>query len=175
MPVKLVRPTVDYQASYIEAVHEFKADGHHRYVELQPSILDAGFAAFIQDELKKEQTPPFTNAVTETIYWLVDDKDFIGRISLRHELNDFLKTFGGHIGYEVRPTHRKQGHATEMLRLVLIEARKHGMKKVMLTCDDNNIGSQKVIQNNGGVLQDIVKLDFRDVPTMRWWITLEEE
>lgn len=175
MPVKLVRPTVDYQTSYVEAVREFKVDGHHRYIEANPDELNAGFPAFIQGELGKEQMPPFPNAVTETVYWLVDDKDFLGRISLRHELNDFLKTFGGHIGYEVRPTHRKQGHATEMLRLVLIEAHKCGMKKVMLTCDDDNIGSQKVIQKNGGVLQDVVKLDFRDVPTMRWWITLEEE
>ncbi|GAB4336455.1 MAG: GNAT family N-acetyltransferase [Phototrophicales bacterium] len=173
MPVKLIRPTPTYKDSFIAAVKEFRLDRHERYQQIDPEQLAKTFDEYVQQELSRETTPPFPGGVTDSIYWLVDEQGFIGRSSLRHTLNDFLHQFGGHIGYEVRPSRRREGHATAMLKLVLIEAQKRGMKRVMLTCDDDNIGSQKVIQKNGGVLQDVVKLDFRDRPTMRWWIDLE--
>lgn len=173
MPVKLIRPSIDYRESFLEAARELRLEGHERYKDLNFESLNQAFAVFVQQELSRETQPPFPGGVTDTIYWLVDEQGFIGRISLRHELNNFLRTFGGHIGYEVRPSRRKEGHATEMLRLVLIEAQKRGMDRVLITCDDDNIGSQKVIQKNGGVLQDVVKLDFRERPTMRFWIVFK--
>jgi len=59
--------------------------------------------------------------------------DLVGRVSIRHELNDFLAEFGGHIGYAVRPQFRRRGHATEILRQALVVARGEGVERVLVT------------------------------------------
>ena len=76
----------------------------------------------------------------------------VGRTSIRHALNDFLANEGGHIGYGVLRAHRRRGYATEILRQSLIIARAEGVDRVLVTCDDDNIGSATVIERCGGVL-----------------------
>jgi predicted acetyltransferase len=76
----------------------------------------------------------------------------VGRTSIRHELNDFLANEGGHIGYGVLREHRRRGYATEILRQSLIVARAEGVDRVLVTCDDDNVGSATVIERCGGVL-----------------------
>jgi predicted acetyltransferase len=168
---RLIRPEIAYKDSYIAAMQEFKAEKLWHYVDLDIEQLERDFDDYLREVVMREHTVP-AGWVTETRLWLVDEKDFIGRISLRHHLNESLRRFGGHIGYEVRPTRRKEGHGTRMLREILPIARAKGLDKVMLTCDDDNVGSQKIIIANGGVLEDVIQNDFRPVPTMRWWITL---
>lgn len=171
MTAKLVRPDVRYQQSYMEAVHEFKAEGLVQYESLDIAYLETQFEDYVATILAREHTVP-AGWVTDTLMWCVDDAGFIGRISFRHTLTESLRQFGGHIGYEVRPSRRKEGHGTAMLCAMLPIARAKGLDKVMLTCDLGNIGSEKIIRANGGVLEDVIQLDFRPVPTMRWWITL---
>jgi predicted acetyltransferase len=103
----------------------------------------------------------------------VEDGEFIGRISIRHQLTDMLTVYGGHIGYEIRPSMRRRGYGTLMLKLVLPEAYRLGLTRVLITCDDTNIPSAKIIESNGGVLIDVQQLDFRPVPTRRYWIAIE--
>ncbi len=79
---------------------------------------------------------------------------YLGRIALRHQLTDRLRETGGHIGYDVRPTARRQGHATAMLRAVLPLTHGMGINPVLVTCDVDNLASRRVIQANGGVLED---------------------
>ncbi|MDZ4671892.1 MAG: GNAT family N-acetyltransferase [Phototrophicales bacterium] len=167
----LIRPDIAYKDSYITAMHEFKAEKLWHYTDLDIEQLERDFDDYISGLLMREHTVP-AGWVTETLLWLVDEKGFIGRISFRHYLTDSLQRFGGHIGYEVRPTRRNEGHGTAMLHEMLPIARAKGLDKVMLTCDDDNLGSQKIIITNGGVLEDVIQNDFRPVPTMRWWITL---
>ncbi|MBC7463452.1 MAG: GNAT family N-acetyltransferase [Actinobacteria bacterium] len=93
----------------------------------------------------------------------------VGRSSIRHELNDYLRERGGHIGYGVRPNFRKFGYATEILRQSLIIARGLGIESALVTCDDDNIGSSKVIEKCGGVFENIVELED-DVMLRRYWI-----
>lgn len=81
---------------------------------------------------------------------LVNNK-IVGVGSLRHYLNDYLKEFGGHIGYSIRPSERKKGYGTKMLELLKEEAKKMEIKELLITCYSDNFGSQKVITNNGGV------------------------
>jgi len=76
----------------------------------------------------------------------------VGRTSIRHALNDFLANEGGHIGYGVLRAHRRRGYATEILRQSLIVARAEGVDRVLVTCDDDNVGSATVIERCGGVL-----------------------
>jgi predicted acetyltransferase len=97
------------------------------------------------------------------------DRALVGRISIRHELNAFLAEFGGHIGYAVRPAHRHRGYATEILRQGLVIARAEGIEDVLITCEEDNIGSICVIERLGGVLED-VRVDPEGSPKRRYWI-----
>lgn len=102
--------------------------------------------------------------VPETWFWLRDGDGtgrdggrggrVIGFSKLRHRLNELLRTRGGHIGYGIRTSLRGRGYGTEILRLTLDEARRHGLKEVILTCDARNAVSRRVIEKNGGRLLD---------------------
>ena len=98
------------------------------------------------------------------------DGVIVGRSSIRHELNDWLLQFGGHIGYAVRPGFRNRGYATEILRQSLQIAHGLGITKVLMTCDDDNVASQKVIEKHGGVLEDKILHD--EVLLRRYWIQI---
>ena len=86
-----------------------------------------------------------------------------------------LRKFGGHIGYEIRYSEIRKGYGTKMLAMALPYCKNvlH-LDKVMITCDDDNFGSQKVIENNGGILEDKVinRLDRGTILTRRYWIEL---
>ncbi len=93
----------------------------------------------------------------------------VGRTSVRHELNDWLALEGGHLGYGVLAVHRRRGHATEILRQSLVVARSVGVDRVLVTCDDSNLGSAAVIEANGGVL-DAGRPLAGGAPKRRYWI-----
>jgi predicted acetyltransferase len=86
-------------------------------------------------------------------------------------LNEFLERVGGHIGYVVVPELRRQGHATVMLRLALGVAHDQlGLARVLVTCDDDNVGSIRTIEKNGGILENIVSGPDLAKPKRRYWI-----
>ena len=93
-------------------------------------------------------------------------------LNFRKNLNEFLLQSAGHIGYSVAPSERRKGYATKMLQLALQEAPKYGLTKVLITCTDDNVGSIGVIENNGGVLEDIRIDPYDNELTRRYWITV---
>lgn len=95
---------------------------------------------------------------------------FVGTVSLRHTLNDRLRQYGGHIGYTVLPDQRRHGYGTEILRQGLALAHTIGIDRVLVTCDDTNVGSIKAIEACGGQLETTVVLANRQVPTRHYWI-----
>lgn len=97
------------------------------------------------------------------------DGILVGRASIRHELNDFLFNYGGHIGYGVRPSYRRQGFATEILRQSLTYLHELGVSEVLITCDEDNLGSRKVIKSQGGIFENCINFD--GVSKRRYWIT----
>lgn len=97
-------------------------------------------------------------------------ENLVGMIDIRRELNDFLREFGGHIGYSVAPDQRRRGIAKEMLRLALLECRSLGLEKVMISCYESNEASAKTIEANGGVLSK--KVDHEGQLLRHYWITL---
>ena len=165
----LAHPSEQYKDSFIQAVHEFQQEG--RYEAYDVDVLSDNFVSFVKTLLDKAVSPR-PDRVPETVYWLVEEDEFLGRVSIRHELTGFLPDYGGHIGYEIRPTERRRGYGTLSLKLVLPKARELGLNRVLLTCDDTNIGSIKIIEANGGVHQDTRQLDYRPVPIRRYWIDI---
>jgi predicted acetyltransferase len=95
--------------------------------------------------------------------------ELVGRVSIRHELNEFLRDYGGHIGYGVRPAYRGRGFGTEILRQALIVARAQGVEAILLTCDDDNVVSAKIIERLGGVHHD-TRTSPDGQPIRRYWI-----
>ncbi len=111
--------------------------------------------------------------VPQSYYWYVRDGRIIGRIRLRHDLDDRLRKEGGHIGYDVRPSEWGKGHATDMLRRMLKIARDEGFSRVLLTCDEENAASARVIEKCGGVLQNTIISPKSGKPHRRYWIDLK--
>lgn len=94
----------------------------------------------------------------------------VGRTSIRHQLNDFLLHRGGHIGYGVLLEHRRRGYATEILRQSLVVAKSLGIDRVLVTCDDDNIGSFKTIEACGGRLENVIEPEPGQPLLRRYWI-----
>ena len=97
--------------------------------------------------------------------WVTDGAEMIGFLALRHRLNDFLIDEGGHIGYSIRPSRRREGHASRALRLALARAVELGLERVLITCKEENEGSRRTIEGAGGVLEDVRR------GQRRYWIT----
>jgi predicted acetyltransferase len=165
----LTQPSETYKASFIQAVREFHAEGRYTYYEL--AWLEQHFTEYLQ-ELQDRLEQPRDNRVPETVLWLVDGQDFIGRTSIRHQLTPDLAQIGGNIGYEIRPNKRRRGYGKLILALALEKARLLGLNRVLVTCDDDNIGSAKIIEANGGHLQDTIELEGHRAQVRRYWIDL---
>ncbi|WP_419994896.1 GNAT family N-acetyltransferase [Streptomyces boninensis] len=166
---ELSTPDTRFHASFLEAMKEFAAEGRgvpedgsnvgrdlrgwgSRWED--PAVF-AAYAAGLREEAD-HAVPPRPGWVHCTQLWVVDaDTDtYYGRIAVRHELNEFLRDIGGHIGYDIRPTARRRGYATAALRAVLPVARELGLRSVLVTCDTGNVASRKVIETCGGVFED---------------------
>lgn len=96
--------------------------------------------------------------------------EIVGRVSIRHELNSFLRNVGGHIGYAVRPQFRRRGYATEIFRQSLRAAADLGIDPALVTCDDDNAASARTIERGGGVLEDVVETGNGAVAKRRYWV-----
>ncbi|MBQ2980706.1 MAG: GNAT family N-acetyltransferase [Lachnospiraceae bacterium] len=112
----------------------------------------------------------FLGVQASTYFAINEDEEIVGCIELRHSLNENLAIIGGHIGYSVCPKERRRGYATKMLELVLHEARKLGIEKVLLTCDVDNIASIKTIIKNGGIMEKESPYIWDDEKYYKFWI-----
>ena len=145
--------------------------GHERF-DFLPGLVDARDFADYLHVLARDHAgidlPP--DAVPATLLAGFVGADLVGRVSVRHRLDNRLSRVGGHIGYAVRPAFRGNGHATEMLRQALRAAAGLGIEKAFLTCDDTNLASIAVIERCGGELQDVFVDESHPVPKRRYWV-----
>jgi len=115
---------------------------------------DETFSAFVERKAQSARGNPPGGLVPATFLVALVDGEIVGRLSIRHELNEFLAAEGGHIGYGILEAHRRRGYAAEVLRQGLIIARSVGIETAMLVCDEANVASARVIEGRGGVLRD---------------------
>jgi predicted acetyltransferase len=164
---ELSLPTDVVKGSFLAAMAEFQAEGRGEPDDesaVGHEIRDwsgqwdtaVGFALYLTvvRAQAEEDRPRPAGQVPWTTWWWIDGEEYLGRISLRHRLNRGLLERGGHIGYDVRPTARRRGHATAMLAAVLPIARAMGIDRALLICEPDNLGSRRVIESGGGVLDD---------------------
>lgn len=170
--IKLVTPSTRYKESYLESLKEFQQEG--RDSDISVDNLNTDFDSYV-NLLKgyKEGIELPEGYVPESKFWLVDGNYLIGTVSIRHYLTDLLERIGGHIGYEIRPSMRKKGYGKKILRLALNEAKALGINKALITCDETNIGSRKIIEGNGGVLENIESQGNGKPRKLRYWINLD--
>lgn len=112
------------------------------------------------------------NRVPSNVYIAVrlSDNRIVGIIDLRHHIDHpILSVWGGHMGYYVRPGERQKGYATEMLRQNLLNSRRMGIEKVLITCYANNHASEKTILANGGIFEKEIEVDGESMK--RFWIS----
>ena len=121
---------------------------------------------------KKETVPNDFVVTTQFLYVRKSDMRIVGMIQVRHYFNDWLSEFGGHIGYAIRPTERRKGYAVSMLKAILPYCKELGLEKILISCIDGNIGSEKTILKNGGVYESTVCEPDRNRNLKRFWITL---
>lgn len=178
MKLYLVKPDLVYYGQYNEMMKEWCESG----TQIAPWFLNEpfesieAFAKFIQMLDDCENGIVDKNFSSTTSYFVIDENDrLIGATSLRHYLTyEGFRTWG-HIGYGVRPSERLKGYATRMLMLMLEQAKKKLIYKVLIGVHDSNVGSWKTVEKCGGILENIVKVENDDEPIRRYWITIVKD
>jgi len=169
--LRLIRPSPKYRDSYLAALRAWREEGLEWHLEVDERAVSEDFSAFVRAESSRARRAP-AGLVRESIYWGLVDNQVVGRIGIRHELNERLRAVGGHIGYDVSPAFRRRGFATAMLSHALKEAAKLGLTRVLITCDDTNEGSIRVIEACGGKLEKIVEIDSKRPMKRHYWINV---
>ena len=153
-------------------IDEWKLDQEINHTDKSPYVIfknDYHDFDYYLDNLELKEPIP-QGFVPDSTFFLLDEERnrLLGAVNIRHSLNDHLLKVGGHIGDGIRPSERRKGYATEMIRLALLECKKLGIDRVLICCNSDNIGSKKSILNNGGTLENIVMDEGK--PMERYWI-----
>lgn len=173
--MKLVLPDVKYKNSFLKCLDELELDPDKRRIHFEESFdeIRNNFEQYVVRELERAEGKNLPEGyVPSATYWLVDNDEFVGRVNIRHRLNDHLLKIGGHIGYYIRPSQRKKGYGRKILELALPKAKELGINRVLVTCDEDNPGSKKIIEENGGVYENkMVNMVGRPLK-LRYWISI---
>lgn len=169
--MRLVEPSAEWGREHREYLNEWGSS------KVIPSCFDLNnfntYESYLEELTKRKKG--YGNWLPFSSYFLVDDTGrILGMIDIRHELNEFLYRIGGNIGYSVRPSERQKGYATLLLKMGLEKCKELGMEKVLITCDEDNIGSAKVILNNGGQ-EDHSEVGEDQIVKRRFWIHLSSQ
>jgi len=174
--MQLVTPSILYKDSFLDALKEYqkeKLDDRQDIFLINASFLKNNFQEYVDkllDESSGKDLP--RGYVPATTYWLIENDELIGRVNIRHSLTKGLFMIGGHIGYDIRPSKRRKGYGTKILEYALLKAKALGLTKVLVTCDETNIGSKKIIEANGGIFENSVSQGKERPRKLRYWITL---
>lgn len=170
--IKLVKPSLDYKEQILSYKEEFLA--HHDSMDGTAGLINykniEDWLAALKDNSCEETVHPGFVPASTYLAIRVRDHKLVGMIDIRHHLNDYLKQFGGHIGYSVRPSERQKGYAKRMLGLALQHCIEMEIEQVLITCFKDNLASAKTILHHGGILENEVLEE--DQIVQRYWIAL---
>ncbi len=170
----LLRPTAEYaeqimgcKKEYLDANSSMDGCGPMRRTDDPEEYIKR---CAVEEDPKTCPAP----LVPATQFILVrkSDNKVLGFLQVRHEFNDYLSKFGGNIGYSIRPSERRKGYAKQMLKMALPFCKEIGLEKVLITCNDGNIGSEKTILANGGIYESTVHEPNENEHLKRFWIKL---
>lgn len=142
--LKVEKPSFDLENAYLEMCNDYIKNNDQEY---NYKTLEEVRKKITSDQNYEAGNIP-ENRLKSYCYWFMLDNIIIGTSRLRPKLNERFMQVGGNIGYDVSPSYRRNGFGSEILRLTVEEAKKIGMKNILITCDNDNIGSFKVIENN---------------------------
>ena len=171
----LTKPTNEYAEEISRYRDEFLASGESMDGTGPLSKIEDPFRYVeICSEWERPETVP-TGLVPATQFMLVraSDNHVVGMIQVRHMFNSFLSKFGGHIGYSVCPSERGKGYASLMLKKVLPYCKQVGIDKLLVTCLEDNIASEKTIRKCGGIYESTIHEPHGGVNLKRFWIDLD--
>lgn len=168
----LVEPQMIFKEQFLQMAAEFLSAGEF-YAHHETASQDfTAFLARLQDEVEGVNLPP--GFVPMQTYWLLNDEKLIlGESRLRRWLTPALEIEGGHIGYAIRPSARRLGYGARILSLTLEKARARGLQRVLVTCDEDNHGSRRIIEKNGGMLSGRAISTRSGKPVLQFWIDLQ--
>lgn len=167
----LVEPQEGYKEGFLKMVEEYRAFGEKEYFDMyKEAITDfKGYVLKLNDNIKgcDGWVPTYT-------FWLTNMNDkILGVVRIRTSLNhEYVKKFAGNIGYDISPLSRKRGYGITLLKLALEKATMINLDKVLITCDDDNIASKRIIENNGGIFESKIFKEENKKELRRYWITL---
>ena len=167
--LELRRPRLDEEHEVMRAHRATTPDVPHFLHHFRKGMPFARYLDVLDEYERGLDLAP--GQVPSTFLFAFVDQRIVGRVSIRHRLTEALTHAGGHIGYVVVPEFRRRGHATAMLRLALDIARDRlKLDRVLISCDDANVGSIRTIEHNGGILENVVVDPRSGAPTRRYWI-----
>ncbi len=171
MKIELLRYDQINEIEYNGYISEWEKTNEH-VVPAASNRKGKSFSELVQKWKEDETDLAYKNGfVPSTLYFGKDkNNQIVGAIHFRHSLNERLLQNGGHIGYGTKITERRKGYAFQMLSLLLVEIKSSGLKKVLITCDDDNVASIKTIEKCNGKLEN--KVIYEKVLTRRYWIEL---
>jgi len=178
MSAALVDPSTRHARSFVAALKEgFRRGATERISERRIRQIEgdfAGYLAAITDQRGSIRLPTgeVVPKVPFSVFWLAEDDEFIGEAQIRHRLNAYLTLEGGHVGYGIRPARRRQGYGKLILALALKKCRGLGIERALITCMQDNVASARIIEANGGVLENVIDHPAGRGRLRRYWISL---
>jgi predicted acetyltransferase len=166
-------PDVKYRDTFLAGLAEYHAESRHLEMDARMTANEfEGFVRGLQARADGKRLP--YGWVPSIELWLMDEDEYVGTSHIRPRLNEQLRRYGGNIGYEIRPSRRRQGYGTAILRLTLQWAGRMGMERALVTCNRDNTGSRRIIEANGGVFEgeSPVNVGSGVILERRYWISI---
>ena len=169
--MELVSPSELYEQSFISFLNDFiQNDPENSDFYSEALVCFSSYVQSLNDQSKGINLPD--GYVPCNHYWLMaENNEIVGALRVRHNIDTpFLSHEAGHIGYDIAPSFRKRGYGTQMLKLGLAKAKSLNLHSVLITADEDNIASRKIIESNGGILEQVVMGEVFPNPIAKYWV-----